>query len=64
MKLVNAFDTGGANLGESHTKSMGDGLFDIRAKAQKGSGRGCFVIWMVISEERQGLIESIKVDHF
>ncbi|OEE78592.1 hypothetical protein A130_13050 [Vibrio genomosp. F6 str. FF-238] len=47
MKFVNAFDTGGANLGESHTKSMGDGLVDIRAKAQEGSGRGCFVIWMV-----------------
>lgn len=39
MKFVNAFDTGGANLGESHTKSMGDGFVDIRAKAQEGSGR-------------------------
>lgn len=66
MKFVNAFDTGGANLGESHTKSMGDGLVDIRAKAQEGSGRCCFVIWMVNVNVggTKGLIESIKVDHF
>ncbi|WP_272869370.1 type II toxin-antitoxin system RelE/ParE family toxin [Aliivibrio fischeri] len=30
------------NLGEPHTKAMGDGLFEIRAKAQEGIGRGLF----------------------
>nr|WP_258176885.1 type II toxin-antitoxin system RelE/ParE family toxin [Photobacterium damselae] len=31
-----------ANLGPPHTDSMGDGLFEIRAKAQEGVGRGLF----------------------
>ena len=32
----------GANLGSPHTESMGDGLFELRAKAQEGIGRGLF----------------------
>jgi phage-related protein len=32
----------GANLGPPHTESMGNGLFEIRAKAQEGIGRGLF----------------------
>ncbi|MGJ0579974.1 type II toxin-antitoxin system RelE/ParE family toxin [Xenorhabdus bovienii] len=30
------------SLGEPHTKAMGKGLFEIRAKAQEGIGRGLF----------------------
>ena len=32
----------GANLGEPHTKAMGSGLFEIRAKSKEGIGRGLF----------------------
>ena len=31
--------TFGPNLGMPHTRSMGDGLFEIRAKAEEGIGR-------------------------
>ena len=36
----------GPNLGEPHTKALGDGLFEIRAKSQEGIGRAfyCTVI--------------------
>ena len=36
----------GTNLGEPHTKALGDGLFEIRAKDQEGIGRAfyCTVI--------------------
>mgnify|MGYP001277060243 CR=1 FL=1 len=36
----------GPNLGEPHTKALGDGLFEIRAKGQEGIGRAfyCTVI--------------------
>jgi phage-related protein len=30
------------NLGPPHTESMGDGLFEIRAKAQEGIGRSLY----------------------
>ncbi|MEZ8409675.1 type II toxin-antitoxin system RelE/ParE family toxin [Vibrio tasmaniensis] len=36
LKLLELMEGHGANLGEPHTKSMGDGLFEIRAKAQEG----------------------------
>ncbi|EHK6027579.1 type II toxin-antitoxin system RelE/ParE family toxin [Vibrio parahaemolyticus] len=42
LKLLELIEKHGANLGEPHTKSMGDGLFEIRAKAQEGIGRGLF----------------------
>jgi phage-related protein len=32
----------GPNLGEPHTKSLGSGLFEIRAKAGEGIGRAFF----------------------
>ncbi|QGP41353.1 type II toxin-antitoxin system RelE/ParE family toxin [Piscirickettsia salmonis] len=32
----------GPNLGLPHTKAMGDGLFEIRAKGQEGIGRAFF----------------------
>lgn len=42
LKLLELIEEHGANLGEPHTKSMGKGLFEIRAKAQEGLGRGLF----------------------
>lgn len=42
LKLLELMEMHGANLGEPHTKAMGDGLFEIRAKAQEGIGRGLF----------------------
>ena len=42
IKLLELMEKHGANLGSPHTGSMGDGLFEIRAKAQEGIGRGLF----------------------
>ncbi|WP_275352403.1 type II toxin-antitoxin system RelE/ParE family toxin [Xenorhabdus bovienii] len=42
LKLLELIEEHGANLGEPHTKAMGKGLFEIRAKAQEGIGRGLF----------------------
>ncbi|WP_240911917.1 MULTISPECIES: type II toxin-antitoxin system RelE/ParE family toxin [Vibrio] len=42
FRLLELIEEHGANLGEPHTKSIGDGLFEIRAKAQEGIGRGLF----------------------
>ncbi|MBE3653832.1 type II toxin-antitoxin system RelE/ParE family toxin [Vibrio navarrensis] len=42
LKLLELMEEHGANLGEPHTKAMGDGLFEIRAKSQEGIGRGLF----------------------
>ena len=42
IKLLELMEKHGANLGSPHTESMGDGLFEIRAKAQEGIGRGLF----------------------
>ncbi|MFT0213087.1 type II toxin-antitoxin system RelE/ParE family toxin [Pseudomonas sp. F1_0610] len=42
IKLLELMEKHGANLGPPHTESMGDGLFEIRAKAQEGIGRGLF----------------------
>ena len=39
IKLLELIEIHGANLGSAHTESMGDGLFEIRAKAQEGIGR-------------------------
>nr|WP_269780848.1 type II toxin-antitoxin system RelE/ParE family toxin [Photobacterium phosphoreum] len=36
IKLLELIELHGANLGPPHTDSMGDGLFEIRAKAQEG----------------------------
>lgn len=40
IKLLELIELHGANLGPPHTDSMGDGLFEIRAKAQEGIGIG------------------------
>ncbi len=42
IKLLELIELHGANLGPPHTESMGDGLFEIRAKAQEGIGRSLF----------------------
>jgi phage-related protein len=42
IKLLELTEKHGANLGPPHTESMGNGLFEIRAKAQEGIGRGLF----------------------
>jgi phage-related protein len=42
IRLLDMIEKHGAHLGEPHTKSMGNGLFEIRAKAKEGTGRGFF----------------------
>ena len=42
IKLLELMEKHGANLGPPHTTSMGAGLFEVRAKAQEGIGRGLF----------------------
>lgn len=42
LRLLELIEVHGANLGEPHTKAIGEGLFEIRAKAQEGIGRGLF----------------------
>jgi phage-related protein len=42
LKLLELIEEHGANLGSPHTESMGDGLFEIRAKAQEGIGRSLY----------------------
>ncbi|MFV9472876.1 type II toxin-antitoxin system RelE/ParE family toxin [Advenella sp. RU8] len=42
IKLLELMEKHGANLGSPHTEALGDGLFEIRAKAQEGIGRGLF----------------------
>jgi len=42
LKLLELAEKHGANLGSPHTEPMGDGLFEIRAKAQEGIGRSLY----------------------
>ncbi|MBC8946985.1 MULTISPECIES: type II toxin-antitoxin system RelE/ParE family toxin [Xenorhabdus] len=42
LKLLELMEQHGANLGSPHTEPMGNGLFEVRAKAQEGIGRGLF----------------------
>lgn len=42
IKLLELMEKHGANLGAPHTIPMGNGLFEIRAKAQEGIGRGLY----------------------
>lgn len=41
-RTVELMEKHGANLGAPHTEALGDGLFELRAKAQEGIGRGLF----------------------
>lgn len=42
IRLLEMMEKHGAHLGEPHTKAMGNGLFELRAKAKEGIGRGFF----------------------
>lgn len=42
LRLLELMQEHGANLGAPHTSPMGDGLFEIRAKAKEGIGRALF----------------------
>ncbi|WP_416137914.1 type II toxin-antitoxin system RelE/ParE family toxin [Halomonas sp. HK25] len=42
LRLLEMVEQHGANLGPPHTEAMGDGLFEIRAKAKEGIGRSLF----------------------
>ncbi|OZB04325.1 MAG: hypothetical protein B7X54_08115, partial [Idiomarina sp. 34-48-12] len=42
IRLLELIEDHGPNLGPPHTKALGDGLFEIRAKATEGIGRGIF----------------------
>lgn len=42
IKMLELVEKHGANLGSPHTEAMGDGLFEIRAKAKEGIGRALF----------------------
>ncbi|KTD48071.1 hypothetical protein Lqui_2113 [Legionella quinlivanii] len=42
LRLLELIEEHGANLGPPHTESMGDGLFEIRAKAKEGIGRSLY----------------------
>ena len=62
----------GPNLGEPHTKVMGDGLFELRIKAQEGIARVfyCVVvkkeIWMVhsfIKKDQKTPLKELKIAH-
>ncbi len=44
IRLLEMMEKHGAHLGEPHTKPMGNGLFEVRAKAKEGIGRGFAVI--------------------
>ena len=42
LRLLELMVEHGANLGAPHTTPMGEGLFEIRAKAKEGIGRALF----------------------
>lgn len=42
LKLLDMMQAYGGNLGMPHTKPLGGGLFELRAKAKDGIGRGLF----------------------
>ena len=42
LRLLELMGEHGANLGAPHTTPMGDGLFEVRAKAKEGIGRALF----------------------
>ena len=42
FRLLELMELHGANLGTPHTTPLGDGLFEVRAKAKEGIGRAFF----------------------
>lgn len=41
-RLLELIESKGPNLGEPHTKSLGNQLFEVRAKGKEGVGRSLF----------------------
>ena len=39
LRLTDLMQTFGPNLGMPHTRSLGDGLFELRVRAKEGIGR-------------------------
>jgi len=44
LHIMEMMEELGPNLGKPHTASMGDGLFEIRAKGKEGIGRSLFCL--------------------
>ena len=44
LHIMEMMEELGPNLGKPHTSSMGDGLFEIRAKGKEGIGRSLFCV--------------------
>ena len=46
LRFVELMKEHGANLGMPYTRALGDGLFELRVKAQEGIGRAffCYVV--------------------
>lgn len=42
LRIIDLIEIHGPDLGMPHTKAMGNGLFEIRAKGQEGIGRAFF----------------------
>jgi phage-related protein len=42
VRIAEAMEVSGPNLGMPYTRPFGDGLFEIRAKGQEGIGRAFF----------------------
>jgi phage-related protein len=42
LRLIDLMKVSGGNLGPPHTEALGNGLFELRAKAKDGIGRGLF----------------------
>lgn len=42
LRIVDLIEIHGPDLGMPHTKAMGNGLFEVRAKGQEGIGRAFF----------------------
>jgi len=51
LRIAEMIETLGPNLGRPHTESMGDGLFEIRAKGREGIGRSIFCYALKESRE-------------
>jgi len=49
LHIMEMMEELGPRLGKPHTSSMGDGLFEIRAKGKEGIGRSLFCV--VVDEE-------------
>ena len=44
LRILELIEEFGPELGEPHTKALGDGLFEIRARGKEGIGRSLFCV--------------------